>query len=74
MTGDAFGIGDIWASLHAEGKSPDDNDRLKIVVTGSESSDANNFRIRFGIASEPQALKGLSLSSFFVDFRGADDR
>ena len=63
---DAFGIGDIhvWASLHAEGKSPDDNDWLKIVVTGSENSDANSFRIRFGIASGPQALKGLSPSSF----------
>ena len=34
VTGAAFGIGDIWASLHAEGKSPDNNDLLKIVVTG----------------------------------------
>ena len=64
VTGDAFDIGDIRASLHAEGKSSDNNDRLKMVVTGSESSDANIFRIRFGIASGPQALKGLSLSSF----------
>ena len=66
MKGDSFGTGDIQASLHADGKSPDDNDLLKIVVTGSESSHANSFRILFGIASGPQALKGLSLSSFCI--------
>lgn len=71
-TGDTFGIGDICASLYAKGKSPDDNDQLKITVTGSESSDAKSFRIRFGIALGPQALIGLSHS--FVDFRGVDDR
>ena len=57
---------------HAKGKSPDDNDQFKITVTGSKSSDAKSYRIRFGIASGPQALIGLSLS--FVDFRGVDDR
>lgn len=59
-TGEVLDIGDIWTSLYAEGKSVDDNDWLKIVVTGSESSNAKSFRI----ASGPQTLKGFSLSSF----------
>ena len=59
VTGVVLAKGVMWGSFHAVGKVPDNNERLKMVVTGSAISRANSFRMRFGIASGPQALKGL---------------
>ena len=56
MTGDVFGTGTTFASLHCIGTCACLMEVLKIIVTGSEISIETLLRIQFGRRSGPGAL------------------
>ena len=67
--GVTLGTGVVLESFHAVGKVPADKEVLNITVMGSANSGAYSFQMRVGIASGPEALKGLMASSFLHTLR-----